>query len=239
MKVVFYSEHCDYCKKLLAYLDKYGIKSLFKLVNIDKVTAPKDIDIVPTIIDTELNQPLKGKKAFEYLLNIKYFNNPTNNIDYIKDIPINPNIPEDDKAIKSKTLNLEINTQSQNVQDDFNEVFKSAIRNTDESILFNQQTRQPIKFEFDSNQEIEKNNNKQLNKNNQQNDPGPVPGPVQVPVPDPVQVPVQVPDPVQNDSLEFHETNSNNTVATATHEMVNARQIQDKKLSVLMQMKRR
>jgi hypothetical protein len=50
------------------------IKSLFKLINIDKTQAPQEIDIVPTIIDTELNQPLKGKKAFEYLLNIKYFN---------------------------------------------------------------------------------------------------------------------------------------------------------------------
>ena len=67
MKVVFYSEQCDYCKKLLDYMDKYNITSLFKLINIDKSTPPKDIDIVPTIIDTELNQPLKGKKAFEYL----------------------------------------------------------------------------------------------------------------------------------------------------------------------------
>lgn len=231
MKVVFYSEQCDYCKKLLAYLDKYGIKSLFKLVNIDKVTAPKDIDIVPTIIDTELNQPLKGKKAFEYLLNIKYFNNPTNNIDYIKDIPMNPNIPEDDKAIKSKTLNLEINTQSQNIQDDFNEFFKSAISNIDEPILFNQQTRQPIKFEFDTNQETGKKNDEQLNNNNDYNNDNN----------NQLNQNNQINDQVlvQNDSLEFHENNSNNTVSTATQEMVNARQIQDKKLLVLLQMKRR
>ena len=49
MKVVFYSEQCDYCKKLLAYLDKYNIRTLFKLINIDKTQAPKEIDIVPTI----------------------------------------------------------------------------------------------------------------------------------------------------------------------------------------------
>jgi thiol-disulfide isomerase/thioredoxin len=109
MKVIFYSEQCDYCKKLLQYLDKYNMKYLFKLINIDNTESPKEIDIVPTIIDTELNQPLKGKKAFEYLLNVKYFNNPTNNIDYIKDIPINPDIKEDDKAIKSDTTDFEIN----------------------------------------------------------------------------------------------------------------------------------
>jgi hypothetical protein len=111
MKVIFYSDQCDYSIKLLAYLDKYNIKSLFKLVNVDKVIPPKEIDIVPTIIDTELNQPLKGKKAFEYLINIKYFNNPTNNIDDVKELPPNPAIPEDDKAIKSETINLKLDNQ--------------------------------------------------------------------------------------------------------------------------------
>jgi len=112
MKVVFYSEQCDYCKKLLVYLEKYNIKSLFKLINIDKTPAPTEIDIVPTIIDTELNQPLRGKKAFEYLLNIKYFNNPTNNIEYIKELPPNPEIPEDEKAVKSETINLNLDSSN-------------------------------------------------------------------------------------------------------------------------------
>ena len=93
----------------MVYLDKHNIRSMFKLVNIDTINYPKEIDTVPTIIDTELLQPLKGKKAFEYLLNIKYFNNPTNNIDYIKDLPENPIIPEDDKANSNNILNLEIN----------------------------------------------------------------------------------------------------------------------------------
>ncbi len=130
MKVVFYSDKCEYCKKLLAYLDKYNIKNIFKLVNIDVTEAPKDIDIVPTIIDTELNQPLKGKKAFEYLLNIKYFNNPTNNIDYVKDLPPNPDIKEDDKAVKSKTINLEIdNSNTSNTSNTTN------VSNTNENSL--------------------------------------------------------------------------------------------------------
>jgi hypothetical protein len=93
---------------MITYLDKHNIKSMFKLVNIDNIDPPKEIDIVPTIVDTELIQPLKGKKAFEYLLNIKYFNNPTNNIDYIKDLPDNPLIPIDDKANNDTTQNLEI-----------------------------------------------------------------------------------------------------------------------------------
>lgn len=124
MKVIFYSERCEYCKKLLVYLDKNNIRNIFKLICIDdNITIPPEIDIVPTIIDTELNQPLKGKKVFEYLINTKYFNNPTNNIEYIKELPPNPDIPEDEKAVKSKIINLEINTP--NTDDNFNELFKN------------------------------------------------------------------------------------------------------------------
>ena len=151
MKVIFYSEQCDYCKKLLQYLDKYNIKSLFKLVNIDKTQAPKDIDIVPTIIDTELNQPLKGKKAFEYLLHVKYFNNPTNNIDYIKELPINPDIKEDDKAIKSDTIDLEINNSNIfNIKSDsqINDLFKD-----NESYVF---------YESSKKQEIAESSNEMI-----------------------------------------------------------------------------
>lgn len=109
MKIIFYSDKCQYCHSMIEYLNKHNIKTMFKLFNIDENEPPKEIDIVPTIIDTELIQPLKGKKAFEYLLNIKYFNNPTNNVEYIKDLPINPVIPEDDKAIQNNTINLELN----------------------------------------------------------------------------------------------------------------------------------
>ena len=109
MKIIFYSDKCQYSNNMLGYLDKHNIKSLFKLVNIDIIDPPKEIDTVPTIVDTELVQPLKGKKAFEYLLNIKYFNNPTNNIEYIQYLPDNPIIPEDDKAVQNNIINLEIN----------------------------------------------------------------------------------------------------------------------------------
>lgn len=138
MKVVFYSNKCEYSKKLLAYLEKNNITNMFKLINIDTQKHIEDIDIVPTIIDSELNQPMKGKKAFEYLLNLKYFNNPTNNVDYIKELPANPNIPEDDKAIKGKTHNLELNssnTKTVSTETILNDLFNdnSTINKTDNS----------------------------------------------------------------------------------------------------------
>ena len=112
MKIIFYSDKCNYCSSMMEYLNKHNIISLFKLFNIDNNNPPDGIDVVPTIIDTELIQPLKGKKAFEYLLNIKYFNNPTNNIEYVKDIPLKPEIPEDDKAFSKNMINLEIDNKT-------------------------------------------------------------------------------------------------------------------------------
>ncbi len=112
MKIIFYSDKCNYCNSMMEYLNKHNIISLFKLFNIDNNNPPDGIDVVPTIIDTELIQPLKGKKAFEYLLNIKYFNNPTNNIEYVKDIPLKPEIPEDDKAFSKNMINLEIDNKT-------------------------------------------------------------------------------------------------------------------------------
>jgi hypothetical protein len=107
MKIIFYSDKCEYCKKMFIYLEKHNILSIFKLINIDNNNYP-DIDIVPTIVDSELLEPMKGNKAFEYLLSIKYFNNPTNNIDYINQLPPNPKIVEDEKANKGTNNNLEI-----------------------------------------------------------------------------------------------------------------------------------
>ena len=39
-----------------------------------------NINVVPTIIDSDYKDVLKGKKAFEYLKNKEYFDNPTNNV---------------------------------------------------------------------------------------------------------------------------------------------------------------
>ena len=180
MKVIFYSEHCEHCKKMLLYLNKYNIVSLFKLINIDTNEVPKEIDIVPTIIDSELNQPLKGKQAFEYLVNIKYFNNPTNNIEYVKEIPSNPQIPVDKLANKLNIINLEINPE----------------------------------INSEINPEINSTNKVNINSNlNELFD--------------------------SNDSAVFYETHKNKEVSKATVEMNNQRQKQDKKLSILLQMKKR
>ena len=110
MKELYYSESCNVCSQLIEYLEKNNIINQFSLININKNKneKPKEVDVVPTIIDSDLNQPQKGKQAFEYLLNIKYFNNPTNNIEYVKNIPPNPKIENDKLASIHKTDGLEI-----------------------------------------------------------------------------------------------------------------------------------
>jgi hypothetical protein len=70
MKILFYSEECNYCKKLLDYINNNNLNDFFKLIDINKNEVPEIIDIVPTIIDTDLNQPLKSEKAYEYIINL-------------------------------------------------------------------------------------------------------------------------------------------------------------------------
>lgn len=101
MIVLFYSEQCQYCVKLLDYIIKNNLKKHFKMINVDTATKiPDNVTIVPTIIDTTIEAPLEGKYALEYLFNQKYFNHPTNNIEFWLNIGIPiPSIEEDKKAI--------------------------------------------------------------------------------------------------------------------------------------------
>lgn len=103
MILLFYSNECKFCIKLLEYLKKNNLEKQFKMLNIDsEPNIPDNITIVPTIIDEIIEAPLEGKKAFEYVINQKYFNHPTNNINLWinKTIP-KPVIEEDTKAFDS------------------------------------------------------------------------------------------------------------------------------------------
>jgi hypothetical protein len=87
---------------MLEYIQKNNITKNFNMINIDKLKViPKNITIVPTIIDPKIEAPLEGRKAFEFIINQKYFYNPTNNIDYwINNSIPKPIIDEDAKAIE-------------------------------------------------------------------------------------------------------------------------------------------
>jgi len=105
MRILFYSKTCDFCMKLIEYINKNNLNEYFNMICIDDDTTkiPKNITVVPTIIDEEIEAPLEGKKAFEYVINQKYFNHPTNNTEFTKNGVPKPIIEEDKKAINSKS----------------------------------------------------------------------------------------------------------------------------------------
>lgn len=69
--ILFYSNHCSSCQMLLDQINRYNKKSLFKLVNVERVLSkglklPKDVQSVPTLLIN--NTYINGKKLFDYLL---------------------------------------------------------------------------------------------------------------------------------------------------------------------------
>ena len=134
MIILFYSEQCQYCGKLLDYIIKNNLKKYFKLINVDTTNKiPDNVKIVPTIIDTTIEAPLEGKFALEYLFNQKYFNHPTNNIEFWLNmgVPV-PSIEEDIKAIdKFKLSNYACFSEDSAVQNNV-VVIKNKIKPLDE-----------------------------------------------------------------------------------------------------------
>ena len=101
MKILFYSEKCEWSKDIKNKLTQSDCQNEFQLINVDIIKVPDKIKVVPTIIDSDYKDLLEGKKAFEYLFNKKYFNISTNNLLLWKDkiIP-KPEIEEDSLAKK-------------------------------------------------------------------------------------------------------------------------------------------
>jgi len=73
MKVLFYSEKCNFSKEIIIQLKETEAYKEFTLINIDENKVPNKIKVVPTIVDSEIKNLLEGKKAFEYLFNKKYY----------------------------------------------------------------------------------------------------------------------------------------------------------------------
>ena len=104
MIILIYSEDCQICQKILNYINTNNKTSYFKLIDIQK-TQVDNIKVIPTLIDQNMKIPIEGIKVFEYIVNLKYFNHPTNNIDFWlnKEVPT-PTIDQDAKAIERHNL---------------------------------------------------------------------------------------------------------------------------------------
>jgi len=116
--------------KLIEYITKNNLNDYFNMICIDEniTKVPSNITVVPTIIDEDVEAPLEGKKAFEYVINQKYFNHPTNNTEFTKNGVPKPTIEEDKKAITSKsgsgfTFVTDENTIERDERSNFDKVF--------------------------------------------------------------------------------------------------------------------
>jgi hypothetical protein len=126
MKILFYSNRCKFSSELIKKLKDTNFSKDFQLIDIDKNQIPSKIKVVPTIIDPEYKDLLEGKKAFEYIFNKKYFDNPTNNLFLWKDkIVPNPDIKEDKLANN-------LNTSETIIFTDFNDLTKE-IKNIEDN----------------------------------------------------------------------------------------------------------
>jgi hypothetical protein len=89
---VFYSDKCENCIKLLNTIQKENLFDECQLIsfetNADKI--PPYIQYIPAIVAQNLSKPLFGKEAIEWIINKKFFNQTTNNIN--KNNVVNPNI---------------------------------------------------------------------------------------------------------------------------------------------------
>jgi len=158
MRIIFYSNLVEFCVKLIEYIKTNKLEQYFKIVNIndlnDKQTKELGLSVVPTLIDSEFDIHFEGVKAWEYVKNQKYFNHPTNNIEFTKEGVPKPVIEEDNKANVARSGSGFIY-----VDDDVAKKFVERDDKNNFDKVFNGQKQQP-----------QANNQQQSNQqNNQQN----------------------------------------------------------------------
>jgi hypothetical protein len=73
MNILFYSQKCEYCRKLLILLQGENLLRNFKLVCVDDKLDKMPPDMkVPTLIVNNINKPLIAQEAFEWVQQIKF-----------------------------------------------------------------------------------------------------------------------------------------------------------------------
>jgi len=106
---IYLSSRCKYCRDLLTKIRDNDIN--VELINIDKDPYPNEVKSVPTLIESNLLNPLIGKKVFEWVENQKYFNQKSNNINLSKNIilPKNSDLLKEQKENTKKLQYCNIN----------------------------------------------------------------------------------------------------------------------------------
>lgn len=79
--ILFYSDKCQYSMLFIKKLQDEDMLKEFRLINVLELkTIPSTITNIPTIVVKNINIPLSGISAFDWLENSKYFYQKTNNV---------------------------------------------------------------------------------------------------------------------------------------------------------------
>jgi len=93
--ILFYSDKCQFSLKFIEKLKEQQLlynsvspsPHQFKLINVmETKNIPENIKSIPTIIVQNINVPLSGSDAFNWVDNFKFFYRETNNINKTKNI---------------------------------------------------------------------------------------------------------------------------------------------------------
>lgn len=100
MKILFYSNKCNYSLKIIEIINSLKINDI-KFICVDNNTnLPSKLEKVPTLIIPEINQPLVGNNAFKWFELQQKINNNTNNIN--SSIKIDENAFSNTKDLNTK-----------------------------------------------------------------------------------------------------------------------------------------
>jgi hypothetical protein len=122
--IVFYSNKCKYCERLLEAIQHEQLGDFCQLICFD--TSPEKIpdfiNNVPTIVAEHLLKPLIGKSAEEWIRNKKHFNQITNNIN-----TSNVTDPKIESALKEFEFNK---FESSSISDHYTNITDTNIEKT-------------------------------------------------------------------------------------------------------------
>ena len=153
----FYSNNCSHSNKLRNLLIEKNLINKFKIISVDNnKNIPNNIKKVPTLIIKDINIPLEGNAAFNWVNTVSKFYQSTNNINESKKIENKIIIKKD----KFKGLN---NNDTKSISDNYAFIEDKEIIKNNISYI-NDKTDKKIKKSDEKNPNLNPNLNINLKK---------------------------------------------------------------------------
>ena len=79
LSILFYHPQCEHSRKILIQLRQSNLENQIRLFNIEKKQPPKHIKSVPTLVLSNLNEPLIGTEVSDWINQLNSNNIKENN----------------------------------------------------------------------------------------------------------------------------------------------------------------